>query len=609
MMKMKIFLTVLLLGSCGKAVGDAVSDRLAEEIVRSVEVDELPDDGLDEEDDDYLDTHDTVQLSRRAVSLLPESLDLRDTGTVHSPIGQGSCGSCGWVSGTQTLESRVALVAENYIPYSIQHFMNCNNKVCKAAQPYSVTTYAMKHPVIVPEDEIPYTQWQCYYADDCDDKCGTTNPYSFNNALHDQFVVIAGTVTVKTEEDLLEALQDGPVTTCFAPKQSKDGERCSFGCSHANSVIGYTKDKLLLQESFGETWGDEGDGSWLTTKGSACSRAIVSKARYPRVIYDFDRANAYFTKIEEGIDESDLTLVARKKYGITDANTKNWGTAKNKCAFIGSACKGVVELSSGAFELVSDFGPGSLGGLSSFKKSQMVNYLKNSESGKYIGIKKAGSTYSMITTDTDNAAPFYTSYNRFLSFDNPRYEIVWKYIKKMKDDIFYGNKRYAWKLNDCKLYSPESNKFLDVVDRGNGEWKLSVSDFDKDSSTQRFDLGVSGPWNLHSRHLNEPLRLVKGSGSTLVFNPVDVSKTTVATMMWNARQIMTRTGRVIGPNGNVQSNRFNFNNKENWFVPTDCTLSRLSEGGLADHLLLTEDDNFEMSASMDSKWTFEYADL
>ena len=597
--------------------GDDCSD-LQEEVVLILEVNDLPAEPVEEEDEAYEENKNTSEDLPGAPYVLtfpklPESWDLRDLGIVHAPIGQGICASCGWVSGSQTLEARIAKVSENYIPYSIQNFMNCNNRVCQGAQPYTVNTYTMKAMNIVPESEIPYTKWACIERGDCSEKCGEKTSSEYTNALDDQFVVIAGTGSVWSEKSLMKALQDGPVTTCFQPNSVEAGERCSKGCSHANSIIGYSKDKFLLQESMGTTWGSFQDGTWVTAKGSKCADAIVAKGYFPRVFYDYDRANAYYTEVEEGVSEGSIEFVDAKLYGVTNENKKNWGTVKNKCAFIGSACKGVVQLSSGNFELVSDFGVGGSGSHIAFKKTQMVIFLKNAKTGKYIRIKKKNNRFTLKLTNRNAAALFYTSYNRLISFDYPSYHLIKNRLEKITGGINDIDTRYAWTLNDCRLSNSKGDKFLDlnmetVNDDGLEEekWTLSVSDSDQNSTTQRFDIGVSGTWNLVSRHLDAPLRFIKGSRNGYVFKPT--TDTVVATLRWNARQIFTRNGNTLGPGGKSSSTRFDFNDKKNWYTPRDCTLSRHIPGGGNDHLAY-KDGKFEMSSSTDTKWTFEYVDF
>ena len=183
--------------------------------------------------------------------IIPDHVDVRELDIMHAPIYQGGCGSCGFVSGTQTLEARMALVSENHIPYAIQNFMNCKHRICTGAQPFSINTYAKQSGFIVPESEMAYTKRECLKwgpgTSGC--LCGDEHPDQFTNALDDQFAVILGTRSAQSEAQLLTALQSGPVTTCYSGGGKKDGEgqRCTKGCTHANSIIGYNDHELLIQ--------------------------------------------------------------------------------------------------------------------------------------------------------------------------------------------------------------------------------------------------------------------------------------------------------------------------------------------------------------------------
>ena len=532
---------------------------------------------------------------------LPEELDLRDKGMMHAAIYQGNCGSCGWVSGTQTLEARIAIVSENYIPYSIQNFMNCAGKPCVGAQPYAVTTQAKKSNVIVPEKEVPYTKKQCVKEGEgksaCFAKCGKRNPSIFNNTLHDQFVIVAGTGKARTEAQLIKALQSGPVTTCFRTKSMEAGERCSNGCNHANSIIGYTKDKWILQESYGKHWGKNNDGSWQTTKGSICGNQIITKAHFPRIFYDYDRANAYYFPVEGGVWEEELEFVDKEKYGITQADEKNVGTAKNKCAYLGSVCKGVAALSSGSFGLVSDFGAGFSGDQTAFKKMQMVVYLRHDGSGKYIGIKEDDNELSLIAVNKDSAAPFFTSYSRFISFRYPRYHMVDNNLQLIIGGVRDIDETESWTLNNCNIYNDVSRKSFDLLPGEKGKTFLGENKYDPACTSQRFNIGLSGTWAIVSSELQLPL------GEQLQFTASSSQK-----FRWNARQILNSRGHPFTPEIKLSIADFKFERKENVMRPRHCGISKLYPIGWDNHLAM-KNNEVVMSSEMDSSWTFEYEDL
>ena len=564
-------------------------------------------------DDEDSDDVDEIKETDVDISAYPEELNWRNQGVVHRAIYQGAyCGSCGWVAGTQTLEARIAIVSENYIPYSIQSFMNCAGRPCVGALPFSVQNQGQKEGFIVPENEIPYTQRKCVKAGpgktECYKKCGKNHPYNYTNALHEQFVVIARSRGVKNANGLIKALQGGPLHTCFTRYKKPPGEKCRAGCSHANSIIGYTNNSFIIQDSYGKNWGPFKNGTWKTPMNSSCSAALIKKAAHPNILYDYDRANAYYTQIERGVKEEVLSFVDKTDYGVTINNTKNWGTAKNKCAFLGSACKGVVELSSGTFELVSHFGLGSAGSQKAFRKFQMVIYLKHENTGQYIGI---GKNTEPVSVEKERAAPFFTSYGRFVSFEYPKFHLVNNTLCPVKDTVreialnFRRNPLHnPWNLSHCIMHNVASGKSMSQ-EKPKKMVFLTTATMDKNSTFQRFNIGISGRWKLVSDITGTPFSESKKGVD--YFAPQDRTKKRYY-FMWHARQIISDRGRAFGPD--LRYFDIDFYNSTNVWTPTDCSLSKDDSMGVQQHLLL-ENGTFVMGKDENSTngWTFEYADL
>ena len=567
--------------------------------------------GEEVEMEDTFSSEEVEEREEAEVLDLPEAIDNRNRGIMSGPIWQGMCGSCGWVSGTQTLEARIALISENYVPYSIQNFMNCAGKPCIGTQPYAVTAQLKKSEFAVPKSEIPYTKKKCAKAGPkksvCYANCGKkTTSEKFSNALLDQFVFIAGSRAAHSESELMEALQDGPVTTCFAKKKSKDGERCSPGCNHANSIVGYDSEKFILQESYGKTWGKDKDGSWRTTKGSICANAIIKKAYYPKILYDYDRANAYFTAIEGGVKRVELQFVEKERYEITANHTRNWGTAKNKCAFLGSACKGVVKISPDTVELVADFGAGSGGEVAAFRKFQMVSYLRHEGSGKYIGVKKNKKGHHLVIVDKANAAPFFSSYARFISFQYPKFHIVNNELEKISGGIKDIDVMKSWTLNGCNIYNDYSGLSFDQVPNKSNKMVLTSNKYDSTASTQKFNIGLSGSWLLRSSDSGLPL--ARRKDGFRVFT--EDEKATALRFRWNARQIITKFGKAFNSSMQLDGKDFKFENKDYSMRPRDCVISKLIQLDFEENFnLAVKNGELVMSSDTESRWTFEYDDL
>merc|ERR1712176_38758 len=179
------------------------------------------------------------------------------------------------------------------------------------------------------------------------------------------------------------------------------------------------KDTFLLQESYGKGWGQFGNGTWETPTDDRCGEAILQKAYFTAIFYDYDRANAYYEEVD--VMESQLKYVEYKpSLHFSEGDLTNIGKAKNRCAFLGVDCKGVFENSDGELKLVS-----SVSGKKKkkddsktkyFRKRQMVIYLELDVDGtkNYLRIRvhKKGSLKLEMTNSKTKAAPFFTSYGR-----------------------------------------------------------------------------------------------------------------------------------------------------------------------------------------------------
>ena len=574
--------------------------------IETEDLEEVDEEDADKEEDDEEDGDDGTDL--------PEEWDLRNLGIIRPAIYQGSgCGSCGWVSGTQALESRTALVSENYVPYSIQNFMNCVGKVCVGAQPYSVFTQARKSNNIVKDSELPYTKKAClkWGPDQTGCKCGAESREQFSNVLDEQFVVIAGTRGAHTEAHLMRALQTGPVTTCFSfankEQRALHGERCVPGCLHANSIIGYTRDKFLLRESYGETWGKFSNGTWVVTKGSVCAGAILKKAYYPLVLYDYDRYNSYFRE-SDPLDEATVTFIDKSSYGISSEDTENVGKAKNKCAVLGPVCKGVLASSDNEFELVQDFGNARPGDQKAFAKVQMVVYLKHEETGNYVGIEKTKDGLKLALANYENRAPFITSYGRLISFEYPTYRLAGNELVEGSGILSDDKERDRWTLNDCVLHNTLSGMALDLAvvgEKKKAYYTPTGSMMDKTVASQRFDVGISGTWTLISRDLG--MHFARRKEIDRFVEPDD-KKSVPLPHRWMARQILNQKfGKAFNQNMEVSATDFDIADEFNAITPTDCLLS-FEE---SDENLAVLDGEIEVSSdeSSASRWTFEYGDF
>lgn len=610
-----------------------ILDLLRETLVTEEE-DEVEDDKGDLGDLHYL-WEDDGDLSEQD---LPARLDLRELGVVSDPIFQGGgCVSCGWISGTQALEARVALVAEHHVSYSIQSFMNCGGKVCGGTQPYRVATITRNNPYIVPKDEMEYTKKECMKWGPGSTKCfcGRTHG-NYTNVLDDQFVIIGPIVPTRTLKQLQVALQSGPVTTCFARKALKLGVKCKPGCSHANSIIGYNNTALHMQESIGRKWGPFKDGTWVNPSEDLCGKALLQKAYFTPVFYDYDRANAFFT--EEIVEDSlEFVDVSQGVYGTSVTDLKNIGLAKNRCAFLGIKCKGVYQNpEDGSIQLIESIGKGkkkkkkkdkkNLSNASSsvkiYKKTQLVIYLKNDNSGKFINIKfKKGSGKLRMISNENKAAAFFSSYGRLISYNYPDHHMVENYLEKIEGDVKTSklvDDTKTWTLGNCNIQNRAGNVSLGVgemnITKAKGRSAVSnglvATPTDLQDEDQRFDVGISGAWPLVSSKLGLSLLKEQKTGNR-IFDQPGGNKKEVA-FRWNARQLIIGAGKPFSSDLETAPGLFEFSpDPSNAVIPTNCKIMKKSSNTAG--RLVVKGKNLKMAYGFaeetGDRWTFVYGKI
>ena len=345
----------------------------------------------------------------------------------------------------------------------------------------------------------------------------------------------------------------------------------------------------------------------MSYSGTKCADAVISWAHYPAVVYDYDRANAFYNQVVGGVDEEEIRFVDGVKWSVTSANLQNWGTAKNRCAFLGSVCKGVVALSAGTFQLVSHFGARSKGYQKAFQKVQMGVYIRDDRTGKYLGLREAKNidSFKVIGVDKKDAAPFFSSYSNLISFEHPKSRLGGSQLVALTGEVKDLKGGDVWSLERCHLYNPDSRKALDLKKTTYGKrvkyngYTVSSALIDTSSSTQKFDIGLSGSWSLTSSHLGQALdgdRIFKVDGSNK--------------LRWNARQIMDSSGKVIQfQQPNVFSEEdFDFEKTDNKVVPQDCAIKRTTKDGDVKYFGLDR-KTVTLGDIPVTRWSFEYVNL
>ncbi len=186
---------------------------------------------------------------------LPSSLDWRTKNATTAVKNQGACGSCWAFATVGAIEGHYAVKTGALRSLSEQQLVDCStkNKGCNGGNLEAALQYVVDNRGIDGEADYPYEGEQ----QDCD-----------QNRTKRVEAVISNWTDVKPldETELLKALQFGPVAVAIEADQKDfqfykngtfDGE-CGDKLDHGVLVVGYTADALIVKNSWGDTWGDQG---------------------------------------------------------------------------------------------------------------------------------------------------------------------------------------------------------------------------------------------------------------------------------------------------------------------------------------------------------------
>ena len=531
-------------------------------------------------------------------------------------MNQGlQCNICGWVAGVQSLESRVAIATEIFRTWSIQNFLNCKNtNICSGATALKVGGTVINHDDYVVENHLSeFIKTKCFNYNNC--TCLNSTNVEKHSLLRDlQWFFVGEKVKANTSDAIIEGLQEGPVSTCYMRKKwNKIGNDCDNNtCVHANFIVGYDEKKWILQESIGAKfeypvvkyktkaikakYEFTQNGTWYVNRGTPCEKFIIHNGVYLKVYFDLDRANAYFKNVR--VPKNSITIVERTKKEIQNEEFTSVGIAKRRCSLMGKDCRGVVDLDDVGIQLIKGIKKGSTGSnIRISKKTHMVVYLHHATDG-YLSIQDNGGKPKLaMTQDWNEAAPFFTSSSRFISYRYPH--LLLGDGRLEKHNVNTENPKHFWDIQHTNLRNLKSRMSLDVQKAA-----LIGSSFDKESPSQRFNLSISGQWRLYSPKFGY-LRKKKRYCFT------NDSKAKDVYLRWQNRQILLTKDYPFAKDWTLSTERFKLGKKENFVAPTDTLVVRRNAVGKK--LLGVQNGRVKMlhEAIIDerARWTFEYGDI
>jgi len=225
----------------------------------------------------------------------PDEYDRRDDDTTTDARNQGSCGSCWAFSGIAALESKYLILtgdSPSDVDFSEQQFLDCTYESssdkdgCQGGWMTNAWQRLKNEEksILMSETQRPYTK-----VDGVCDILELNKPNSMSK------VVMAGTMQVgdssvatimgaATQEKIYSqgavaiAIQVEDVFSSY--ESGIFNTQCeSTSVNHALTLIGYTQQAFIAQNSWGTWWGDKGTVQLSRTNGNLCQ--MLSYTMWP----------------------------------------------------------------------------------------------------------------------------------------------------------------------------------------------------------------------------------------------------------------------------------------------------------------------------------------
>jgi len=203
-------------------------------------------------------------------------------GAVTKVTNQGTCGSCWTYGAVAGLESRYKHFSGVLRKFSEQEYLDCvyegQRDGCQGGWPDDCYTYTAdkRSGQLASSDQYPYTG--------TDGTCQTTKGNSLIAYKITGFEQVGG-----SEAENIVALNSGSLSVAFEvtdylqqySKGIMKDTTCSGSPNHAVAAVGYTADYVLVKNSWGDQWGDQGFIKFARNHGNC---GLFEHSSYPKLV-------------------------------------------------------------------------------------------------------------------------------------------------------------------------------------------------------------------------------------------------------------------------------------------------------------------------------------
>jgi cathepsin L len=216
----------------------------------------------------------------------PTKVDLRNLNLVTSVKNQGQCGSCWSFSAAGALEGVVSINTGNLISLSEQQMMDCSksygNLGCNGGLMSNAFEYVIDNNGLCSDDDYSYTAESTF--NNCKSTCKSVDGSNISKCSDITSGDTNTFFSVLSKQPLSVAIQADTTQFQHYGGGIFDYDKCYTGdIDHGVLAVGYDSDSIIIKNSWGSEWGDNGYIYFAKTDTSEGMCGVYTTPSFPNI--------------------------------------------------------------------------------------------------------------------------------------------------------------------------------------------------------------------------------------------------------------------------------------------------------------------------------------